>query len=588
MNATKRKFNALLQGIGTRPAGSNATVDNDKTARPVDVDRVAGGSSTYVGSASTSSAAARTGGGAAAAIRDSVPQAAAAATASTPTTSSAVARLEYLAKRRRIANESGATVRDTTGSAVAIESNGLLRRWGSLSQTRTQASAKAAEESRPAGLQPAPRYAPGDREQLLRRLATFQELTDWAPKPDRINEIEWAKRGWECLSKERLRCRLCSKELVVQLGRSRSDEASATRTADTLDVADADAAAAADAAVVDRYVDLITTGHDDDCLWRKKGCDDSLLRLPLASPHQALADLRQRYDELCSRKDFLPYEFNLRLPANFNIDAVLATLPPTFFDSETPVSTLAPPNRVALILAVLGWQGLSNSRIGAVPNSASCHACLRRLGLWMFKSKQVDPETSTVLEPAPMDYLDAVQEHRFFCPWKNGAVQRNPGARTSHSSATRQGKNASATEAPGWNVLVQMLKNDAYLRKRVAGSGDRQPLKAGTSSGNTSAAPGPTTPCRRPATAAGEEETALSGTPSGQGLFGDREAREEDDLARDAKDKERWARLRRVKSLFDAKGTMAKKLKRASVGVSGGRPGSAYSMYSAPRPESSG
>ncbi|CAK7270099.1 hypothetical protein SEPCBS57363_003932 [Sporothrix epigloea] len=600
MNATKRKFNALLQGIGTRSPGLVPSTDNSETARPSSrgVDRVAGGSSTYIGSTSTSPVAARTGEEAVTTIAgpatfevlySSPSQTTTAATASTPRTSAAVARLEFLAKRRRIANEDGATVRDTTGCAVATPSSGLVRRWGTLTQTRTQALAKSLEENKSvAELQPAPRYAPGDREQLLRRLATFQELTDWASKPDRINEIEWAKRGWICLGKERLRCRLCSKELVVQLGRSKSGQESAVGGTD------ADAASAADAAVVDRYVDLVATGHEEDCLWRKKGCDDSLLRLPLASPNQALADLRQRYDELCSRKDFLPYEFNLRLPAGLDIDAVLASLPPTFFENGSSTSNLtsSSPNRVALTLAILGWQGLTNRRIGAVPNSASCHACLRRLGLWMFKSKQVDLETNKVLEPAPMDHFDAVREHRFFCPWKNGAVQRNPGARTGRSNPTKQSKEASLAEPPGWNVLVQMLKNDAYLRNRLVGSSNRQPLTAGTSSGNASAVAAPSTPGRCPARAAGDRETSLVGTPvtpgGGLGLFGDREAREEDDAARDVKDKERWARLRRVKSLFDTKGTMAKRLKRAGVGGNVDRPGSAYSSYSTPRPESQG
>lgn len=518
----------------------------------------------------------------------------------TTTTSSAAASLEFLAKRRRIAN-GGATLRDTTGNAAVTPSNSVLRKWGTnatrgttntghkpgQAQTQTQASVAAP---------PAPRYCPGDREQLLRRLATFQELTDWTPKPDRINEIEWAKRGWVCQGKERLRCTLCSKELVVQLGRAKGE------TEDNGTAESAEAAEAAEAAVVDKYVDLVVTAHEDDCLWRKKGCDDSLLRLQLASPRQALADLRQRYDELCIRKDFLPYEFNLRLPKGLDIDAVLVTLPPTFFDAPSTATSAIPspsPNRVALALAVMGWQGLTNSRIGAVPNSASCHACLRRLGLWMFKSKQVDLETNTVLEPAPMDHLDAVREHRFFCPWKNGAVQRNPGARSGRNGLpqARNGKGDAAAETPGWDVLVHMLKNDAYLRNRMTAGTNSSRLPP-TPSKDAPGAP-PATPGRRPATAV-DNDSSITGTPdtllgtpgtpgTGSGMFGDREAREEDDAARDAKDKERWARLRRVKSLFDTKGTMAKKLKRAGVGGTGSssRPGTGHS-HSSLRPESQG
>ena len=63
------------------------------------------------------------------------------------------------------------------------------------------------------------KYCPGDRDELLRRLATFQEITDWTPKPDKVNELEWAKRGWVCQGKEKVRCVLCHKELVVKLNR---------------------------------------------------------------------------------------------------------------------------------------------------------------------------------------------------------------------------------------------------------------------------------------------------------------------------------------------------------------------------------
>lgn len=71
--------------------------------------------------------------------------------------------------------------------------------------------------------QAAAKYCPSDREQLLRRLATFQEITDWTPKPDKANEVAWAKRGWVCQGKERVRCVLCHKELVVKLNRKEQD-----------------------------------------------------------------------------------------------------------------------------------------------------------------------------------------------------------------------------------------------------------------------------------------------------------------------------------------------------------------------------
>ena len=277
---------------------------------------------------------------------------------------------------------------------------------------------------------------------------------------------------------------------------------------------------------------------------------DSLLRLSLTNAKVSLEALRQRYDELCQRKAFLPYEFNLRLPEGLDLHAVLSQLPADFFTNpplpaDTTVQS-STPNRVALALALLGWQGLSNVRIGAVPNSASCQTCLRRLGLWMFKSKEVSAE-GEVLVPAPMDHLDPVREHRFFCPWKSAAAQRLGSARATGTEG----------DLPGWRALVQAIKNDAHLREALDGR-PRSRARPGVKDAVT--APG------TPAATGGLELPAIVG-PDGAEV-------EEDDSARDAKDKERWARLRRVKSLFDTKG--GKKLRRTLS-----RPGTGHSTASA-------
>lgn len=284
--------------------------------------------------------------------------------------------------------------------------------------------------------------------------------------------------------------------------------------------------------MVDKYVTLISESHLDDCLWRKRGCDDSLLRLPLASTTTALQDLRQRYDELCSRKSFLPYEFNLRLPQDLVLDDILAELPPDFFaikGAEAGNTVADPPNRVALALAILGWQGLSNKKIGQVPNSASCQTCLRRLGLWMFKSKEIS-DTGEVLVPAPMDHLDPLREHRFFCPWKNADAQKRTTSKPTDEAAQ-----------PGWQALLQTLKNESHLRGVYAGRPSRRPQ---SSNGAT-----PSTPVRK--TDVAEFETPASSRS--QYLAGDRVDDGDYEKEEEARDKERWARLKRVKSLFNIK-----------------------------------
>lgn len=280
---------------------------------------------------------------------------------------------------------------------------------------------------------------------------------------------------------------------------------------------------------------------------------DLLLRLPLASAKNALEELRGRYDELCSRKSFLPYEFNLRLPDGLDIEEVLAALPRDFFKDQQGSNET--PNRSALALALLGWQGLSNSRIGPVPNSASCHTCLRRLGLWMFKSKEVD-ENGQILVPAPMDHLDPVREHRFFCPWKNAELQKRPSTKITEDEAL-----------PGWRVLLQTIQNDSNLRDLYAGRPKSRPQSKATPSV-------PSTPVRQshadPVTPVAPASIATNGSPQ---LNTPTDVDEYDEKAQETEDKARWARLRRVKTLFDIKGAK----KRLSMSRPGSRPGTSHS-----------
>lgn len=235
---------------------------------------------------------------------------------------------------------------------------------------------------------------------------------------------------------------------------------------------------------------------------------------------------------------------------------MLSQLPLDFFTTPPPapdksgfVATDKPPNRAALALALMGWQGLTNSRIGAVPNSASCHTCLRRLGLWMFKSKEVD-EHGQIVVPAPMDHLDPLREHRFFCPWKSASAQSR-GAVDSNKHP----------ELTGWRTLVQTIKNESDLRNVYSGKSRRvgqlrdegigSPNPSGGAPG-TPGSPGPATPTPKK----GADVVLVAGPAEsvGKGAGGGGEGGE-DDKMREAKDKERWARLRKVKSLFDTKGS---------------------------------
>lgn len=64
-----------------------------------------------------------------------------------------------------------------------------------------------------------PSYLPSDREAFLKRLETYRNISDWMPKPDLVNEVEWAKRGWVCTKGERVRCVTCNFEIMVKLNK---------------------------------------------------------------------------------------------------------------------------------------------------------------------------------------------------------------------------------------------------------------------------------------------------------------------------------------------------------------------------------
>lgn len=178
----------------------------------------------------------------------------------------------------------------------------------------------------------------------------------------------------------------------------------------------------------------------------------------------------------------------------------------------------------------------------------------------MFKSKEVS-ETGDVLVPAPMDFLDPAREHRFFCPWSNGAAQSRP-----------RSQPGSDPQEPGWKLLVQTLTNDAHLRSIYEG---RPQTKTSSESRNTNV---PSTPRRTEAAASisgmSPQTEIMTETPrSDFNAAGNLNQSDEDEAERDARDKERWARLRRVKSLFDSKGS-----RRIRHSLS--RPGTGYSAKS--------
>lgn len=273
---------------------------------------------------------------------------------------------------------------------------------------------------------------------------------------------------------------------------------------------------------------------------------DSLLRLPLTDAPTALSSIKTRYTELVtSCQFFLPYLFNLRLPSELDLDLVITQLPPDFFHKSSD------PNKPALALALLGWQSLTNPKTKRpVPNSASCHTCLRRLGLWMFKSKQIDPDTQAIIEPAPMDHLDLVREHRPFCPWRNSLAQLNSTASTRRQSIREA--------VPAWQILLTTLKNNAFMQNREKQNGGGMFSRSKSQSAKNERE-GPDTPVEVNSKNDCLDST-MPATPTdslGYGLTDDQDT--ELDKEENARDKERWARLRKVRTMFGVRDSKKKR-----------------------------
>lgn len=153
MNTTKRKFNVLLNGLGSKPSSSSSSLRPDEAN-------------------------------------------------STTQTSSTREResMDSQFKKRR--------TNRPISSISAVPSTATLSR-----QKKTDSLVSTEKETS------TPTYVPWDRDAFLRRLKTFATLTDWFPKPERVNEVEWAKRGWICGKRERVRCCSCNVELLVKLNK---------------------------------------------------------------------------------------------------------------------------------------------------------------------------------------------------------------------------------------------------------------------------------------------------------------------------------------------------------------------------------
>ncbi|KAI4156843.1 MAG: hypothetical protein L6R39_000975 [Caloplaca ligustica] len=357
----------------------------------------------------------------------------------------------------------------STPNDTALTSS--IQSKASTTKLRPSTASTMTEEKKP------PNFAPWDRNQFLARLETFRHVDKWMTKPDPINEVQWAKRGWTCVGRERVGCvGGCGNEVFISLEPEREAQQPLEAIEPSVQAVDdyCDWREEAQKELIKRYTDMIVTEHDGGCLWRRRGCDDSIHRLPLAHQATTFQSLRQRYESLFAISSDLPS--NLSVPSNLNISKLIphlfyilhpdlrgaastshpaspasTTAAPT--DEPRPTSSSSTPtiNPRALTLALLGWGADPTSPI---PGIATCTSCFRRLGLWLFKSPPSSPNksapsspttTSSATRSSPViNRLDPITEHRTYCPWIH---------------ARSQSRNPTPTEGdlPGWEFLRDMV-----------------------------------------------------------------------------------------------------------------------------------
>ncbi|KAI9657845.1 MAG: hypothetical protein M1831_004081 [Alyxoria varia] len=355
-----------------------------------------------------------------------------------PTTPSRSAkRIRLSAQARRTPT----TIR-STGTTTTFSPSRRTRLLHTPSKTTMEDKPQDAEKREP------PNYAPWSHDLFLERLKTFADVLIWTSKPDEVNEVQWAKRGWSCESVNKVACKGgCERRLAIVLRPKRKDkegfeiEGSEDYSVDV------------DEGLVKRYQELIVTAHEEYCLWRLDKCKDDIYRLPIARPSIWQPQIAHRYHSFTPISTSVPSPAQLlhtlkipyfakHLPANLN-----------FTRSETPTSNSsdAPLDHRFLAFALHGWSAHPSTH----NPTATCSACFRRIPLWLFQSNTSDAakETEAPADSSPRG-LDLIGNHRDYCPWVNGGSQCMPGE---------------LGGLPAWRILEIVVGN--WIARRVGDEG---------------------------------------------------------------------------------------------------------------------
>ena len=324
---------------------------------------------------------------------------------------------------------------------------------------RTAAVLQRKEQERREKLKSETQYNPWDATAFLARLKTFSDLTTWTPgKPDAINEVVWAKRGWVCDGLNRVACkRGCEARVFISLRPKRKDaEGKEIEGSEDFSEEVSDE-------LVKRYEVMVVGAHKESCLWRVgRGCADDIYRIGVVRGEVWQRELRERYSS------FHQLQSNGTMPARERLDCpvdlrkITQELGQDFFEnapvadstdkaSAAPATTMdeASIDLTALSLALLGWQLPTGAASKTTP-TATCNTCFRRVGLWLY----TQPPTPN--EEDPMK-LDLVSSHRHYCPWINDQSQAMP-------AGTFEG-------LPAYEVLTRVVTGWSGMKARARRNG---------------------------------------------------------------------------------------------------------------------
>ncbi len=215
-------------------------------------------------------------------------------------------------------------------------------------------------------------------------------------------------------------------------------------------------------------------------------------------------------------------------PDSVQLDQLIELLPKDFAqaqvqapaaDDSMTIETVAPPgiNKDALTLALFGWE----AEAGHIKGLVACNACFRRLGLWLFLDQPRSSSPTAKDDDDPQDdgpsvtALDVVNEHRDYCPWINAASQ--------NGNALKRKPVNGGEEKAGWEILLRVLSTAHHFRV--------QPATVRTHSISVDQLE-----------AQGKEDARPASSSTA-------DTRTEEN----ARDKERWAKLKNLKKAFDVK-----------------------------------